>query len=148
MLFFEVPPRGKRLQRRTVVVDGVGAMTSAGLAPSRRCFKVTRVFGRRSPFRRPRRHVVELVTYGIAVAAEAAGVSLHEYGVEASRVRMVLSASERELEEFMRRLDEVVSGGGAFWRAAVPYQAVSLDDDAAVVEACVDVAASVRRPRA
>lgn len=124
-------------------------MLSTAPVPSRRCFKITRGFGRRSPFRRPRPHVVELVTYGIAAAAEAAGVSLHEYGIEANRVRLVLSASERELPAFMQALDDVVSEGSDakadFWRSGESYEAVPLEDDEAVLEAMVSVVASGRR---
>lgn len=120
-------------------------MTSPATVPARRCFKVTRNYGRRSPFRRPRPHVVEIVRYGIAVAANAAGLSLHEFGIEAERVRLVLSATDAELETFIEKLDEVVSAGSegtnGFWRGGLAHEALPLEDDAAIVQACVDVIA-------
>lgn len=128
-------------------------MTFAATVPVPRCFKVTRRYGTRSPFRRPRSHVVELVRYGIAVAVKASGVSLHEFGIEAQRVRLVLSATDAQLEVFVERLDAVVSAGSegttGFWRRGLPYEALPLEDDAAIVQACVDVIApaSVRARR-
>ena len=124
-------------------------MDSTVPAPARRCFKVTRRFSPRTLFRKPKPHVVEIVEYGIAVAANAAGVRMHEFGIEANRVRLVLSATDLELEAFMESLDEVISEGSdnstKFWRRGAPYRVVPLNDDAAVVDATVDVLTSASR---
>lgn len=99
--------------------------------------------------RRPRREVAELVTYAIAVASNEARVSLHEFGIEGDRVRLVLSASQGELAAFMERLDEIVTIGSegitAFWRPDVAYQAVELTSDEAVLDAMAQVLGRRRR---
>ena len=124
-------------------------MTPTVVKLPRRCFKVTRPFSPRVPFRRPRPQAVQIVEYGIAVAANTAGVAMHEYGVEARRLRMVLSAIPHELRTFMESLDAVISGcsdnSSRFWRQGAAYTAVPLTDDQAVLDATVDVLASARR---
>ena len=116
---------------------------------SRRCFKVIRPFGRPALFRRLRVHVLEIVEYGIAVAANAAGALMHEYGVEAGRVCLVLSATDFELERFMEQLDRVVTEGSdntsKFWRPEAGYRAEPLEGSDEILTAMVDVVASAMR---
>ncbi|MEM6991244.1 MAG: hypothetical protein AAF721_12120 [Myxococcota bacterium] len=115
----------------------------------RRCFKVTRRLSPRVPFRRLRPAVAEVIQYGIAVAANASGVLLHELGIGSQRVQLVLSATDEELNAFMESLDSVVSEGaehhGKFWRRGVPYTSVPLRDDDAVMDAIVDIVVEARR---